>query len=355
MDFPAAGFYSSGITNLQAKTAQDDQLAATKQLPGAAASTELTISTGSITPTRARHTVDTEGDASTDNLDVIDLTNVPDGSILILSIASNSRTVTVRHAQGATGQIFLSDSANFTLANTTQRLILERSGDAMVEVDRSLGALQYSAEGQYGYAKGADQATVDGGSDDTTYISPDKMEGSKYNVCGKHMQRIMAGGMTPATTNGGTPSTTETTTNKLGFRAISFDKDTTQYAWVTMPMPKSWDHTTGFTFVPIWTAASGAGDVVWGCQAVMTRDDDPLDAAYGTGQTSTDTLTTALDLDRGPESTSITPAGTAADFATVHFRFYRLATDAGDTLSAAALLIGVELYWNVDYGTDAAS
>lgn len=57
------------------------------------ASTLLTISGGSITPTQTWHTVDTEGGASTDELDTITPGN--DGQVLFLRPVSGSRKITV--------------------------------------------------------------------------------------------------------------------------------------------------------------------------------------------------------------------------------------------------------------------
>jgi DUF4097 and DUF4098 domain-containing protein YvlB len=62
--------------------------------------TELTISSGAITPTQNYHSVDTEGNAATDNLDTISITNATDGFILFLRQNNDARDVTIRHAIG---------------------------------------------------------------------------------------------------------------------------------------------------------------------------------------------------------------------------------------------------------------
>ena len=56
--------------------------------------TELTISGGTVALTQSHHTIDTEGDASTDNLDTI--TGGTLGQILIIRAANYTRTVVVR-------------------------------------------------------------------------------------------------------------------------------------------------------------------------------------------------------------------------------------------------------------------
>ena len=55
---------------------------------------ELTIDGGEITVTHLWHYVDTEGDASSDNLD--EISGGVDGQLLILSAADDARTVVVR-------------------------------------------------------------------------------------------------------------------------------------------------------------------------------------------------------------------------------------------------------------------
>ena len=57
------------------------------------AESELTISSGAITPTTPHHTVDTESDAATDVLDTITATNISDGEVVWLSLANSARVV----------------------------------------------------------------------------------------------------------------------------------------------------------------------------------------------------------------------------------------------------------------------
>ena len=57
------------------------------------ASTELTIATGAVTATKSYHTIDTESDSASDNLDTINGGTV--GDILILSCNHDARTVVI--------------------------------------------------------------------------------------------------------------------------------------------------------------------------------------------------------------------------------------------------------------------
>tara|TARA_R110002020_G_scaffold10785_4_gene40946 strand:- start:7714 stop:9171 length:1458 start_codon:yes stop_codon:yes gene_type:complete len=71
---------------------------------------ELTISSGSITPTGVYHRVDTEADAATDDLDTI--TAGTSGQKLILRAESDVRDVIIKHN---TGNIVTSDEQDITL------------------------------------------------------------------------------------------------------------------------------------------------------------------------------------------------------------------------------------------------
>lgn len=62
-------------------------------------STELTISSGAVTVTQGYHTIDTEGDASSDDLDTVTVAG-GEGDILILRPESSARTVVIKHATG---------------------------------------------------------------------------------------------------------------------------------------------------------------------------------------------------------------------------------------------------------------
>ena len=58
------------------------------------AATELTISSGAVTFSQSYHSIDTEADASTDNLDGFD--GLTTGQFLILKSVDNSRDPTLR-------------------------------------------------------------------------------------------------------------------------------------------------------------------------------------------------------------------------------------------------------------------
>jgi hypothetical protein len=109
------------------------------------------------------------------------------------------------------------------------------------------------------------------------------------------------------------------------------------------------------TFQPVWSHSSAATNfgVVWALQALATSDDDALDAAFGTEQTSTDTGGTADDRYIGPESAAITIGGSPAEGDVVLFQVKRVPSDGSDTLAVDARLHGLKLYLTLAAATDA--
>lgn len=156
---------------------------------------------------------------------------------------------------------------------------------------------------------------------------------------------IKASDMYPGTTSGcAALAQTELATNDVDIQTLDFDQTTEEYAQFSYIMPDDWDAGT-VTFKAIWTAAAGSGDVIWGLQGISFADDDALDAAWGTAQTSTDTLLATDDVHVSPESSAITLAGTPAAGELVIFRLYRDADDGSDTLTGDAKLIGLKIYY----------
>lgn len=83
--------------------------------------TELTIAGGVITATEFFHTVDTQADASTDDLDTINGGTI--GDILILRAENSARTVVVKNGTGN-----INCGSDRTLNNNTDRIILHYGG-----------------------------------------------------------------------------------------------------------------------------------------------------------------------------------------------------------------------------------
>jgi hypothetical protein len=80
---------------------------------------ELTIATGAITVTKARHTVDTEADAASD--DLVTINGLAAGEICIISANHTDRTVVVKNG---TGNIACSTGADISLDATEKEVLL---------------------------------------------------------------------------------------------------------------------------------------------------------------------------------------------------------------------------------------
>jgi hypothetical protein len=160
--------------------------------------------------------------------------------------------------------------------------------------------------------------------------------------------------MTPRNTNGAASGLIEMSTNKNMVRSLDFDASTQEFAQFEIAMPKSWDEGT-VTFQPVWSHPSTTTNfgVVWALQAVAVSDDDAMDAAFGTEQTSTDTGGTTNNKYIGPESAAITIGGTPAEGDTVLFQVKRVPSDGSDTMAVDARLHGIKLYININAPTDA--
>lgn len=82
------------------------------------ASTELTIATGAVTATKSYHTIDTEGDAASDDLDTISGGRA--GQILVVQANNSARTVVLKDG---TGNLKLSGDISLDNAEDTATLV----------------------------------------------------------------------------------------------------------------------------------------------------------------------------------------------------------------------------------------
>ncbi len=100
---------------------------------------ELTIATGAVTPTGSNHSIDTEADASTDDLDTLTATDVPDGARVTISIEDDGRNVVVKHA---TGNILLPNNEDVTLDVTddTIELMFSAALSNWIQISRSISS-----------------------------------------------------------------------------------------------------------------------------------------------------------------------------------------------------------------------
>lgn len=120
-------------------------------------SSELTVATGAVTVTRTHHSIDTESDAASDDLDTITATSVNTDTILILKAADATRTVVVKDG---TGNIKLAGNVDYSMDDDEKRLVLMYDGTSWVELARSSVGLL------------ATQAEMEAGTDTTVSVTP---------------------------------------------------------------------------------------------------------------------------------------------------------------------------------------
>lgn len=156
--------------------------------------------------------------------------------------------------------------------------------------------------------------------------------------------------MYPRTTNGPDAGITESTTNKVMLRTYDFDGSTQEFVQFTIRMPKSWDEGS-IQFAPYWNAVTAnAGNVSFTLAGIALSNNDAIDTAFGTSQSSTLNFTSNNTVHVGPTSANITIAGTpvAGDIT-----MFQLARDvATDTLVADASLMGVAIFMTINAGDD---
>lgn len=101
--------------------------------------TELTITSGFVTPTKMYHSIDTEGNASSDEL--TGMAGGVDGQIVILRTASSTRDVVVKHntAPVAGAKLYLNSGTDCLLSTTLDTLmfIYDSFSNVWLEISRS--------------------------------------------------------------------------------------------------------------------------------------------------------------------------------------------------------------------------
>ena len=135
---------------------------------------------------------------------------------------------------------------------------------------------------------------------------------------------------------------------------LDFDATADEHAQFQIPFPKSWNLGT-VSFQVFWTTTNvGTEGVAWGLQGVACGDGDTIDVAYGTAVVVTDAgQSTAEDVYITGESAAITIAGTPGDDNICFFRVFRDVSDAADTATEDARLLGIKLFFTTDARNDA--
>jgi len=156
---------TNGASSITLSTPQNIDSGATPSFTGANLSggplnhgspTELTIATGAITATQTYHTVDTESDAATDDLDTI--SGGTTGDVIFIQANHTDRTVVVKHG---TGNIQTSNSSDISLDDTTKLVHLLYDGSNWVRPEQS-PEIRYIQ--MFAFDAGTDCETGDGAS-----------------------------------------------------------------------------------------------------------------------------------------------------------------------------------------------
>jgi hypothetical protein len=272
-------------------------------------------------------------------------------NVLTISTAEKDQTKINAALRAVIEKTIAQDSAALQAANN----LSDVASAATSRTNLGLGTIATQNANNVGISGGSvsgitDLAVADGGTGASTEADARTNLGLAF---GKQTIWVPAIAMIPRTTNGAASGTLEMTTNKNMVRTLDFDASTQEFAQFDIRMPKSWNEGT-VTFIPVWSHPSTATNfgVVWGLDAVAISDDDTLDVAFGTEQTSTDTGGTTSDLYQGPESSAITIAGSPAAGDYVQFRIHRNPADGSDTLGVDARLHGVLVLYTTDASND---
>jgi hypothetical protein len=308
------------------------------------AATELTIATGAVTITQSAHTIDTESDAASDDLDTI--SGGATGDVIYLRAVNDARTVVLKNG---TGNILTYDGSDITLDEDHKTVSLIYNGTNWLQVGGSGGGSALTVKEADGTPTVSNVTTIvvsngtltDDGAGQVTITT-----GGGGGSTDRELF-VSAAGIFPSTTNGcAAPTRNEYATNDVDLYSADFDQTSIEYAQFTYWMPANWNAGT-VTFAVAWTAAAGtaAQTVEWNLEARAYANDDAIDQAWGTAVEVSDALLATGDMHYTSTSSAVTIAGTPSAGELVQFRVWRDATN--DTLAADAKLLGIKVNYTV--------
>jgi len=174
---PAAGVMVTSPKDQAVLQAEEEQRRKSiEQMLGAADDVTYTIASGAFKPTVGVFAVDTEGAASTDDLDRITgepdvtLAGFPGHGIALLRAAHTDRTVVVKHLAGGSYDISLAFGATFALDNDRKSIALQLRGTRWYEIDRDYGGDFAARRADLGVTKLAQLANPANPGDDGKYV-----------------------------------------------------------------------------------------------------------------------------------------------------------------------------------------
>jgi hypothetical protein len=247
----------------------------------------------------------------------------------------NSSLVTLTGTQTLTNKTLTTPDLNGS------ELILDADADTSVTADTD-DQIDFKTSGADAFRMKATDFDLVGAAANITVAGADP----------KRTLYVPASAMYPSTTAAcASLAQVETSTNKVNVKVLDFDGagSSKEYAEFGVQSPTYWDAST-VTAQFIWLASAGSGTVNWEIQGGAFSDDDALDAAYGTLQEVTDTVTAIGDVHISAETSAITVAGTPVAGDWLQFRIAR--DPANDTDTSDARLMGVRIRFGITQYND---
>lgn len=146
MALPAANAITTAPDEGTLQTYLESWLAFTKEMPGGAAETELTIAGGSVTLTGFIHQIDTEADAAADDLANALVSGLEDGQLVLLTLENDGRLVTLKNLAGGAGQMRLMHGEDLVLRSTRQAVLFYVDIAAAPDELREIARFGFAAE-----------------------------------------------------------------------------------------------------------------------------------------------------------------------------------------------------------------
>ena len=144
----------------------------------------------------------------------------------------------------------------------------------------------------------------------------------------------------------------ETTSGRPDLQVLDFDASSDEHAQFDVAFPKNWDAGT-ITFRVFWVStATDTDGVSWALQGLSVPDNTTIDAAYGTAVVVDDANQGAVEEMLVTATSGAVTISNAADDCLTFFRIFRDVSDSNDTATEDARLIGVQIFFTTDAGSD---
>ena len=174
---PAAGVMVTSPKDPAVLKAEEEQRRkAIEQLPGAAVEGAYAIASGAIKPLVGLVAIDTEGAASSDDLDRMTgepnqtLTGFPVNGIVIVRAANTARTVVLKHEAGGSYDLSLAPGVDFALDDDRKSVAFQLRGTRWYEIVRDYGADQAARRADLGLTLVATLANPTTPGDDGKFV-----------------------------------------------------------------------------------------------------------------------------------------------------------------------------------------